>query len=147
MHCTVMMKTILPTAHVTDCAVFVEIINSSPQNVYDTTPALNCADLTYRHADWETMGVTRIIIQQWLRGHIPLSISPITHTHTYLESGSLHWWMSGARLTKAYDVTIQRHRNSYAKIKDSKMDILRCPLKFHTKFWTHTPQNVNFTRC
>ena len=22
----------------------------------------------------------------------------------------------------------------------------RCPLKFHTKFWTHTLQNVNFTR-
>ena len=28
---------------------------------------------------------------------------------------------SGARLTKAYDVTIQRHRNSHAKIEDSKM--------------------------
>ena len=23
----------------------------------------------------------------------------------------------------------------------------RCPLKFHTKFWTHTPQNMHFTRC
>ena len=45
------------------------------------------------------------------------------------------------------------------KIKNSKMHILRrmasqfcvefqrCPLKFHTKFWTHTPQNVHFTRC
>ena len=65
---------------------------------------------------------------------------------------------TGARLTKAYDVTIQRYRNSYAKIQDSKMHILRCmgskfcvkfqrcPLKFHTKFWTHTPQNVHFTR-
>ena len=21
----------------------------------------------------------------------------------------------------------------------------RCPMKFHTKFWTHTPQNVHFT--
>ena len=53
---------------------------------------------------------------------------------------------SGARLTKAYDVTIQRYRNSHAKIEDSKMHILRCtgskfcvkfqraPLKFHTKF-------------
>ena len=52
----------------------------------------------------------------------------------------------GARLTKAYDVTIQRYRNSHAKIEDSKMHILwcmgskfcvefqRCPLKFHTKF-------------
>ena len=50
------------------------------------------------------------------------------------------------RLTKAYDVTIQRYRNSHAKIKDSKMHILRCmgskfcvkfhwfPLKFHIKF-------------
>ena len=52
----------------------------------------------------------------------------------------------GARLTKAYDVTIQRYRNSHAKIDDSKMHILwcmgsqfcvkfqRCPLKFHTNF-------------
>ena len=22
-----------------------------------------------------------------------------------------------------------------------------CPLKFHTKFWTHTPQNMHFTDC
>ena len=62
----------------------------------------------------------------------------------------------GARLTKAYDVTIQRYRNSHAKIEDSKMHILRCmgskfcvkfqrcPLKFNTKFWTHTPQNMHF---
>ena len=61
----------------------------------------------------------------------------------------------GARLTKAYDVTIQRYRNSHAKIRDSKMHVLRCmglkfcvkfqmcPLKFHTKFWTHTPQNMH----
>ena len=52
----------------------------------------------------------------------------------------------GDRLTKAYDVTIQRYRNSHAKIVDSKIHILRCmgskfcvkfqrcPLKFHTKF-------------
>ena len=65
---------------------------------------------------------------------------------------------SGARLTKAYDVTIQRYRNSHAKNEDIKMHILRCmgskfcvkfqrcPLKFHTKFWTHTPQNMHFTR-
>ena len=31
----------------------------------------------------------------------------------------------GARLTRAYDVTIQRYRNSHAKIKDSNMNILR----------------------
>ena len=67
-------------------------------------------------------------------------------------------WFSGARLTKAYDVTIQRYRNSHAKIHDSKMHILRCmgskfcvkfqrcPLKSHTKFWTHTPQNMHFMR-
>ena len=65
----------------------------------------------------------------------------------------------GARLTKAYDVTIQRYRNLHAKIEDSKIHILRCmgskfcvkfqrfPLKFHTKFWTHTTQNMHFTRC
>ena len=50
-----------------------------------------------------------------------------------------------ARLTKAYDVTIQGYRNSHAKNEDSKMHTLRCmgskicvkfqryPLKFHTK--------------
>ena len=66
---------------------------------------------------------------------------------------------SGARLTKAYDVTIQRYRNSHIKIEDSKMHILRCmgskfcvkfqrcPLKFHTKFWTHTSQNMHCMRC
>ena len=32
----------------------------------------------------------------------------------------------GARLAKAYDVTIQRYRNSHAKIEKSKMHILRC---------------------
>ena len=65
---------------------------------------------------------------------------------------------SGARLTKAYDVTIQIYRNSHAKIGNSKMHILRCmgskfcvkfqrcPLKFHTNFLTHTPQNMHFTR-
>ena len=64
----------------------------------------------------------------------------------------------GARLTKAYDVTIQRYRNSHAKIENSKIHVLRCmgskfcvkfqrcPLKFHTKFWTHTPQKMHFTR-
>ena len=67
--------------------------------------------------------------------------------------------MWGARLTKAYDVTIQRYRNSHAKIEDSNMHILRCmgskfcvkfqrcPLKFYTKFWTHTPQYMHFTGC
>ena len=63
--------------------------------------------------------------------------------------------MTSLRLTKAYDVTIQRYRNSHAKIGNNKMHILwcmgskfcvkfqRCPLKFHTKFWTHTPQNMH----
>ena len=67
--------------------------------------------------------------------------------------------ITGARLTKAYDVTIHRCRKSHAKIEDSKMHILwcmgskfcvkfqRCPLKFHTQFWTHTPQNMHFMRC
>ena len=40
-----------------------------------------------------------------------------------------------ARLTKAYDVTIQRYRNSHAKNEDSKMHILRCMgSKFCVKF-------------
>ena len=66
---------------------------------------------------------------------------------------------SGARLTKNYDVTIQRYRESNTKIKVSKMHILRCmgskycvkfkrcSLKFHTKFWTHILQNIHFTQC
>ena len=33
---------------------------------------------------------------------------------------------TGTRLTKAYDVTIQRYRNSHAKIQESKMHILQC---------------------
>ena len=53
---------------------------------------------------------------------------------------------SGDRLTMAYYITIQRYRNSHAKIEYSKMHILqcmgskfcvkfqRCPLKFHAKF-------------
>ena len=41
----------------------------------------------------------------------------------------------GARLTKAYDVTIQRCRNLHAKIEDSKIHILRCMgSKFCVKF-------------
>ena len=35
-------------------------------------------------------------------------------------------WSPGARLTKNYDVTIQRYRNSHAKIENSKVLILRC---------------------
>ena len=56
---------------------------------------------------------------------------------------------SGARLTKAYDVTIQRYRNSHVKNQDNKMHILRCMgsklyVKFHTKLWTHALQNMHF---
>ena len=41
----------------------------------------------------------------------------------------------GARLTKAYDVTIQRYRNSHAKIENSKIHILQCmDSKFFVKF-------------
>ena len=72
-----------------------------------------------------------------------VTFSTITHT-------------TGARITKAYDVTIQRYRKSHTKIV-SEMHILRCtgskfcvkfqrcPLKFPTKCWTHTPQNM--TNC
>ena len=38
----------------------------------------------------------------------------------------------GARLTKAYDVTIHRYR---------------CPLKFNIRCWTLTPENMHFTSC
>ena len=69
-----------------------------------------------------------------------------------------HNWVgtrSGARLTKNYSVTIQRYRNSHAKIEENKIHILRCMgskfcVKFQrarTKFWTHAPQNMHFTRC
>ena len=55
---------------------------------------------------------------------------------------------TGGRLTKGYDVTVQRYCNLHARIQDSKMHMLRCmgskfcvkfqgcPLKFHRKFWT-----------
>ena len=47
--------------------------------------------------------------------------------HMFIFYSQYHgWWWPGARLTKAYDVTIQRYRNSHAKIEDSKMPILRC---------------------
>ena len=64
---------------------------------------------------------------------------------------------SRVRLTKTPVFTIQNHY-SHTKIEDSKMHILwcmgskfcvkfqSCPLKFHTKFWTHTLQNMHFTR-
>ena len=63
---------------------------------------------------------------------------------------------SGGRLIKAYDVAIPGYRKSQTKIKISKMHILwsmdskfcvkfqKCPLKFHTKFWTHTLPNMHF---
>ena len=44
----------------------------------------------------------------------------------------------GARLTKAYDVTIQRYRNSHAKNEDGKMHILRC---MGSKFCMNFTQN------
>ena len=59
---------------------------------------------------------------------------------------------SGARLTKAFDVTMQRYRTSRAKIDTSQMHVLLCmgskfcvkfqrfSLKFHAKFWSHTSQ-------
>ena len=34
--------------------------------------------------------------------------------------------LTGARLTKAYDVTIQIYRNSHTKTENSRMHILRC---------------------
>ena len=94
---------------------------------------------------------------------IPVCISWATMNFVCLilslfSSGNKTVDIAGARLTKAYDVTIQRYRNSHAKIHDSKMHILRCmgsqfcvkfqrcPLKFHTKFWTHTPPNMHFMR-
>ena len=60
----------------------------------------------------------------------------------------------GDRLTKAYDVAIQRYRESHTNIKATKMHILRCmgskfcmkfqmcPLKIHTKFGIHTPRDI-----
>ena len=69
------------------------------------------------------------------------------------------WWRSGARFIKTYDVIIQRYCKSHTEMKVSKMHILRCmgstfcvkfqrcPLKFHTKLWTHTLQNMHFARC
>ena len=62
----------------------------------------------------------------------------------------------GVRLTKTCDVIFQRYRTLYRTIKVRKMHILRCmgskfcvkfqmcPLKYHTKFWTHTPQKISY---
>ena len=48
-------------------------------------------------------------------GHvIVVAIAGITKSLLY------YFWVPGARLTKAYDVTIQIYRNSHAKIQDSK---------------------------
>ena len=74
-----------------------------------------------------------------------------------MESHEIYNWIPGACLTKAYDVTIWGYRNSHANY--CKMPILRClgsklcvrfqrcPLKFYTKFCTHTQQNMHLTRC
>ena len=46
-----------------------------------------------------------------------------------------HIITTGVRLTKAYDVTIQRYRNPHTKIEDSKMHIFQCMgSKFCVKF-------------
>ena len=67
------------------------------------------------------------------------------------------WW--GDRLTKAHGFIIQIYRKSHTKISISKIHILRCMgskfcvkfqrahLKFHSKIWTHTLQNMHYTRC
>ena len=62
------------------------------------------------------------------------------------------------RLTKAYGVTMQRYRKSRPKIiikrifngvwgQNFCVKFQICPLKFHTKCWTHTSQNMHLTRC
>ena len=76
------------------------------------------------------------------------------HIRIWMTTGDIR-----GRLTKTNDVTIPRYRKSQRKITVGKMHILlsmgskfcvkflRAPLKFHTRFWTHTPQNMYFTRC
>ena len=95
-------------------------------------------------------------IRHVIRGvfnHIHADVSILSHIRVLVRA------TSGARLTKAYDVTIQRCRNLHAKIQDSRMHILRCmgskfcvkfqrcPMKFHAKSLTHTPRNMHLTRC
>ena len=64
----------------------------------------------------------------------------------------------GDRLTRDYDVTIQRYRKSRKKIKDGKMQVLwgmgsifrevsMVPFEIPHKIGAHTPQNIHFTRC
>ena len=125
--------------------------------------------------------VSQLFAQPFVQGHIKQNIKAPCHRPLWGAGGfpsqrDSKWKMfpfndaimitsqfqcptPGGRLTKAYDVTIQRYRNLHAKIEDSKIHILRCmgskfcvkfqrfPLKFHTKFWTHTTQNMHFTRC
>ena len=55
--------------------------------------------------------------------------SPLSTKYLFVQSTMMmahHIRSAGTRLTKASDVTIQRYRNSYAKIEDSKMHISRC---------------------
>ena len=74
---------------------------------------------------------------------IPLNSSP---DNIQVEPDTGHLWIGcspGARLTKTYDVTIQRYRKSHAKIQNSKMLILRCMgskfcVKFQRCLWNFT---------
>ena len=53
----------------------------------------------------------------------------------YLRQSGFPFGRPGARLTKAYDVTIPRYPNSRAKLQDSKIHIMRCMgSKFCVKF-------------
>ena len=100
------------------------------------------------------------ILTVWLQLHTLLIA--FDHITTRENGGSLHscvtTWGPGARLTKANDVTIQRYRNSHAKIEDRKcifcgVWVQNFVWNFKGALWNFTqnfepisPQNMNFRR-
>ena len=88
---------------------------------------------------------------------IPNASSTPDNNEAGSSPGDIQCQPSGPRLTKTSDV-ITLNISSVGKCSTPrKMDILRCmgskfrvkfqraPLKFHTQFWTHTPQNRHLT--
>ena len=65
---------------------------------------------------------------------------------------AIWWWITELQWGEIfYDIKIQRYNESHRKIKISEIHTFvkfqRCPLKFHTKFWTHPLENIHFMRC
>ena len=110
------------------------------------------SQIDYPQCPWPWFHVTNIPTKilfnmDMARAYIPSSVAFSSHTDmissrilnpalrsdgsdllfiSTTRSGTRYSPGSGAPLTKVYDVTIQRYRNSHAKIEDSTMPTLRC---------------------